>query len=62
MSVGAPMYFPLRLNVIRAPGWRSPGMDKISCYIIGSIGAPIDRSITSWAIEVHICVVVSDSS
>ena len=37
-------------------------MDKISCYIIGSISAPIDRSITSWAVEVHVCVVVLDSA
>ena len=42
--------------------WRSPRMGKIGCYIIGSIGAPINWSITSWAVEVHVCVVVSNSS
>ena len=47
-----------KLNVIPAPGWRSPRMGKISCYIIGSINAPINQSITSWAIKVHIYTVV----
>ena len=37
-------------------------MDKIGCYIIGSIGALIDQSITSWAVNVHVCMVVLDSS
>ena len=46
MSVGKPMYFLWRLNVICALGWRSPRMGEIGCYIIGSISASIDRGIT----------------
>ena len=61
MSVGVPMYFLWRLNVICAPGWRSPGMGRIGCYINWSIGAPIDWGIMSWAVNVHVCVVVLDS-
>ena len=37
-------------------------MGKIGCYIIRSIGALIDWGIMFWTIEVHICVVVLDSS
>ena len=62
MSAGMPMYFLWRLNVIRVPGWRSPRMGKISCYIIGSISASVDRGIMFWAVDMHICVVILDPS
>ena len=56
MSAGKPMYFLWRLNVIHAPGWRSLRMGKISCYVIGSISASIDRGITfldGWSAYMH---------
>ena len=62
MSAGMPMYFLWRLNMIRVPGWRSPRMGKISCYVIRSISASVDQGITFWAIDVHICVVIMDPS
>ena len=34
----------------------------LGCYVIGLIGALIDRGITSWAVEVYACMVVLDSS
>ena len=45
MSVGKPMYFLWRLNVICVLGWRSPRMGEIGCYIIRLIGASIDWGI-----------------
>ena len=60
MSTDMPMYFLWRLNVIHAPGWRSPRMGKIGCYIIRSVSASINWGITFWAINMHICVVVLD--
>ena len=61
MSVGVPMYFFWMPNMICALGWRSPGMGRIGRYVKGSIGAQIDQGITSWAIDVHVCMVVLDS-
>ena len=62
MSAGMPMYFPWRLNMIRVPGWRSPRMDKISCYVIGLISASVNQGIMFWAVDVHICMVILDPS
>ena len=49
--------------MIDAPGWRSPRMGKIGCYVIGLIGAPVDQSITSGPLTcMYICLVVLNSS
>ena len=56
MSAGKPMYFLWRLIVFHAPGWRSPRMGKIGCYVIRLIGALIDRGITflgHWSAYMH---------
>ena len=62
MSTGMPMYFLWRLNVSHALGWRSPRMGKISCYVIRLTSASIDRGITFWAVDMHICMVILDPS